>query len=132
MFYGLREDYDFPLRGKVYCSIQSNYRQTLFVGEINFQSQISMKETDLWEWKQKISHYRYRFSIEIQLLSITDTDFGLKRIDSVPSDTKLLLTKNYSEIIIFGKITNLTRNSLKKSFFPGDFKTTKCLKNYEK
>ena len=34
----------------------------------------------------------------------------------VPSDTKLSLTKIYSEIIIFGKITNLTRNSLRMSF----------------
>ena len=50
----------------------------------------------------------------------------------LPSDTKLLLTKNYSEIIIFGKITNLTRNSLKMSFFPGHFESTKSLKNYEK
>ena len=35
----------------------------------------------------------------------------------VLSDTKLLLTKNYSEITIFRKITNLTRNSLKMSLF---------------
>ena len=41
------------------------------------------------------------------------------KFPQTPSDTKLLLTKNYSEIIIFGKITNLTRNSLKMSFFPG-------------
>ena len=34
----------------------------------------------------------------------------------LPSDTKLLLTKNYSKTIIFAKITNFTRNSLKKSF----------------
>ena len=50
----------------------------------------------------------------------------------IPSDTKLLLTKNYSEIIIFGKITNLTRNSLKMSFFPGHFESTKSLKYSEK
>ena len=50
----------------------------------------------------------------------------------LPFDTKLLLTKNYSEIIIFGKITNLTRNSLKKSLFPGDFENKKSLTNYEK
>ena len=50
----------------------------------------------------------------------------------LPSDTKLLLTKDYSEIIIFGKITNLTRNSLKMSFFPGHFESTKSLKNDEK
>ena len=41
---------------------------------------ISITETDLWEFQQKISHYRYRFwdSLEYQLISITDTDFGLK------------------------------------------------------
>ena len=43
---------------------------------------------------------------------------------SIPSDTKLLLTKNYSEIVIFGKIANLTRNSLKLSFLPGHFQST--------
>ena len=32
----------------------------------------------------------------------------------------------------FGKITHLTRNSLKMSFFPGHFERTKFLKNYEK
>ena len=32
----------------------------------------------------------------------------------------------------FWKITNLTRNSLKKSLFSGHFERTKCLKNYEK
>ena len=37
-----------------------------------------MTETDLWEFQQKISHYRYSFSLEFQLISITDTDFGLK------------------------------------------------------
>ena len=36
--------------------------------------------------------------------------------------------KNYSEIVIFGEITNLTRNSLKMSFFPGHFESTKPLK----
>ena len=50
----------------------------------------------------------------------------------LPSDTKLLLTKNYSEIIIFEKITNFTRNFPKKSFFPGDLESAKSLKNYEK
>ena len=50
----------------------------------------------------------------------------------LPSDTKLLLTMNYSEIISFDDITNLTCNSLKVSFFPRYFETTKFLKNYEK
>ena len=45
-----------------------------------------------------------------------------------PSDTKLLLANNYSKIIIFGKIMNLKRNSLKMSFFPGHFESTKYLK----
>ena len=52
--------------------------------------------------------------------------------DEVPSDTKLLLTKNYSKIIIFEKPTNLIRNSLKKSLFPGDFEGTRLPQNYEK
>ena len=55
------------------------------------------------------------------------------RINNVSfSSTKLLLTKNYSEKIIFVKITNFTRNSLKESLFPGDFESAKCLKNYDK
>ena len=52
-------------------------------------------------------------------------------LELITSDTKLLLTKNYFEIIIFGKLTNLTRNSLKMSFFPGHFESSKSLKNYE-
>ena len=51
---------------------------------------------------------------------------------NIPSDTKLILTKHFSETIIFGKITNLVRNSLKMFFFPGHFESTECLKNYEK
>ena len=47
----------------------------------------------------------------------------------VPPDTKLLLTKNYSEIIIFEKITNFIRNSSKMPSFPGDFEGAKPLKN---
>ena len=50
----------------------------------------------------------------------------------LPSDTKLLLPKNCSEIIIFGKITKFTRNSLNLSFFLGNLKSSKPLKNYEK
>ena len=46
----------------------------------------------------------------------------------LPSDTKLLLTKNYFETIIFEKITNVTHNSSKKSFFPGDSEEAKTLK----
>ena len=45
---------------------------------------------------------------------------GLHEWLQVPSDTKLLLWKNYSEIINFVKITNFTRNSLKMSLFAGD------------
>ena len=53
-------------------------------------------------------------------------------LKKVPSDTKLLLTINYSEINIFGKITNLTPYSLKMSLVPGHFESTKSLKNNEK
>ena len=51
--------------------------------------------------------------------------------DDILLTQKVLLTKNYSEIISFGKITNLTRNSLKMSLFPGHFESIKSLKNYE-
>ena len=70
-----------------YRSIQIDYRQRLFWGELisNYRYRIELPEeliaiteTDLWEFQQKISHYRYRFSLEFQLISITDTDFGLK------------------------------------------------------
>ena len=50
----------------------------------------------------------------------------------LPSDTKVLLTKNYSKIIISRNLTNLTRNSLKMPFFPGHFESPNCLRNYEK
>ena len=38
----------------------------------------SITETDLWECRQTISHYRYRSSLEIQFVSMTDADFGLE------------------------------------------------------
>ena len=66
------------------------------------------------------------------VMSVVTLFFRVQQACHIPSDTKLLLTKNYSEIIIFGKIANLTRNSLKMSLFPGHFERTKCLKNYEK
>ena len=40
---------------------------------------------------------------------------------NLPLRTKLLLPESYSKIIIFVKITNFTRNSLKTSLFLGDF-----------
>ena len=50
----------------------------------------------------------------------------------LPSDTKLLLTKNYSKIITFKKL-RISRVILwKKSFFFGDFEGTKSLENHEK
>ena len=69
-----------------YRSIRIDYRQT-FSGELisNWQMQNraarrinSVTETDLWRYQQKISHYRYRSSLEFELISITDTDFGLE------------------------------------------------------
>ena len=66
--------------------------------------------------------------------SLAIADFHVKKTQHVqlPSDTKFLLTKNYSEIIIFEQFTNLTRNSLKMSFFPGHFESANRLKNNEK
>ena len=60
------------------------------------------------------------------------TDQKKTNLGELPSDTKLLLTKNDSEIIKFWKIANLTRNFLKMPAFPGHFESTKWLKNYEK
>ena len=52
----------------------SNYRYRIVLPE----ELISVTETDLWEFQQKIAHCRYRVSLEFQLISVTDTDFGLK------------------------------------------------------
>ena len=70
--------------GKPYCSIQNDYRQTLIVRAINsnyryrivlLEDLVSITETDLWEYQQKISHWRFRFSLEVLLISITAADF---------------------------------------------------------
>ena len=46
----------------------SNYRYRITLPE----ESISITETDLWECLQKISHYRYRFSLGFQLVSTTN------------------------------------------------------------
>ena len=58
-------------------------RRFLFDFRLQIQNRAARRihaitETGLWEFQQKISHYRYRFSLEFQLISITDTDLGLK------------------------------------------------------
>ena len=53
-------------------------------------------------------------------------------VKGIPSDTKFLLTENYSEIIIFWKFMNFTRHFWKKVFFPGDLEGASSLENYEK
>ena len=70
---------------QLYRSIQIDYRQTLFLGKLHYtyrivlpEGLISITETDLWEYPQKIFHCRYRFSLDFPLISITDTDFVLK------------------------------------------------------
>ena len=44
--------------------INSNYRYRITLPE----ELICITETDLWEFQQKISHYRYRFSLEFQFI----------------------------------------------------------------
>ena len=44
---------------------------------------VSKIETDLWEFQQKVSHHKDRFSLESQIISITDTDTRLKTMSSV-------------------------------------------------
>ena len=60
-----------------YRSSQIDYRERFFLGGINFRLQIqnraarriiSITETDLWEFQQKISCYRYRLSLKFQLI----------------------------------------------------------------
>ena len=65
-----------PQRSPGYRSIQIYYRQTSFLGEILFQLQIqgcAARRTNCYVWDRsegmvaEISHYRYRFSLELQL-----------------------------------------------------------------
>ena len=91
----------------MYRSIQIDYRQTLFWGELISNDRyriaapeelISVTQTDLWEFQQKISHCRYRFSLELQLVSITDTDFGLK-MNYSPAQNQYMQEKILGELI---------------------------------
>ena len=71
--------------GGTYRSIQIDYRQTLCLGRINFRLLIQNRSAFPWQRpisgnSSRISHYRYRFSLEFQFISITDTDIGLKKI----------------------------------------------------
>ena len=70
-----------------YRSIQIDYRQTFFLRAINFKLQIQNRAARRInfhyrdrsvEFEQKISQYRYRLSLESQLISIADTDSGLE------------------------------------------------------
>ena len=84
-------------------------------------------------WKCFIRIIYLKVTVSDSQITITRFIFSDRKcLSDLPSDTKLLLTKNYFEIIIFGKITNLTRNSSKMSFFPGHFESSKALKNYKK
>ena len=55
-----------------YRSIQIDYRQTFCLGRINFSitdtesccQKHFITETDLWDYQQKISPYRYAFTLE--------------------------------------------------------------------
>ena len=61
-------------RASKYLSIQINYRQTFFLGENNSnyryrivlpEELISITQTNLWKSPQKVSHWRYRFFLDI-------------------------------------------------------------------
>ena len=69
--------------GTVVSKFVTDRHFSFFLGDTHFELQIQNRaarriETDLWKCQQKISHYRYRFSLEVQLISITDTDLGSK------------------------------------------------------
>ena len=74
-----------------------------------------MPDFVLWEWLKVPDGQKAQEPRNINVFSM------------IPSGTKLLLTKNYSDIIIYVKITNFTRSSLKKPLFPGDFESGKML-----
>ena len=50
---------------------------------------------------------------------------------SIPSNKHFLLTKAYSDKMNFEMLTNSTRNSLTKSFFPGEFEGARSISSYE-
>ena len=84
-------------------TIHINYRQRFCLEEwisdcryriALIEELISITETDLWEFQQKISHYRYRFSLKFQFT------IAAKII------TKKTLYKEKIEAINFIKITN--------------------------
>ena len=59
---------------------------------------ISIAENDLWEFQQKICHYRYRFSLAFQLSGITDTDLGILGSTRINSVIMSAATENGSPI----------------------------------
>ena len=72
----------------MYRNIQNDCRLTFFLGAINSNCRyravlpddlMSLKEAYLWECWQRISHHRYRFSLKLKVISITDTDVRLER-----------------------------------------------------
>ena len=63
---------------------------------------ISISETDLRKCLQKVSHYRCRFFLVFYLVSIADTDFGLKRVNSVIISATTAVT-NFPEKCVVGK-----------------------------
>ena len=44
---------------------------------------VATTETDLWEFQQKVSHHRYRFSLEFHYIPLQIHILGSKRINSV-------------------------------------------------
>ena len=82
---------------------------------------IAITETDMWEYWQRISRYRYIFFLECQMKF--QYRYRLRGRNECP------LTQNYylRELTLkelFSKCSNLTRNSFKRFFFPEDLEGT--------
>ena len=77
---------------KFICRMVLQTHTLFFWGDINFNSRYrivlpeeltSISETDLWKSLQKVSHCRYRFSVEFKEFPLQIQSTGSKQIDSV-------------------------------------------------
>ena len=88
----------------------SNYRYRIALPGEFLSWNLPITETDLWEFQQKIAHCTYRFSLEFQLISVTDTDCTLTSATTVHTHAHCL-----------GTLISLHRTSVTQGFLVGFF-----------
>ena len=67
-------------------------------------------------------------AFECYVASVLTSCFAHGVSPAIPTNTILLLNENHSDMISFAELTTVTRTSLKKAFFPGDFEDARSLK----